>query len=195
LIAPSSISIPAGSSLGWKGLLGEQWPIMEHALQAGISVTLVPLVWVALNLPNPSQTAITAAAVMAVPFLSGDTAADRHRIVERAMHRLLGCLVGGVAGLAVLALSIESFLLWLAFLAAGIFAAAHVQASKRGIGYVGTQGAVVYISTLIQGNGPADSILPGVSRFVGITGGLLVLFMVTLLFAHPSPKVERAPLN
>lgn len=191
LLAPPASLGPAAASPGWRDLFGAQWPVVEHALNAGISVTLVPLVWVWLDLPNPSQTAITAAAVMAVPVLSGDAMTDRHKIFERAMHRLLGCLVGGIAGLAVLALSIDSFLLWLSLLAVGIFVAAHVQGSRRGIGYVGTQGAVVYISTLIQGMGPADSILPGISRFVGITGGLLLLFAVSVLLAPAATEVRR----
>jgi uncharacterized membrane protein YccC len=144
---------------------------------------LVPLVWRWLELPDLSQTAVTAAAVMAVPALSHDDAANRQIITERALHRLLGCLLGGVAGLACLILSIESFLPWLLMLTAGIWIAAHEQCSQRGIGYVGTQGAVVFILTLIQGWGPPASISPGIDRFAGITGGLLILLAVSWLTA------------
>jgi hypothetical protein len=52
-------------------------------------------------------------------------------------------------------------------LSAGIWITAHVQASERGVGYVGTQGAVVFISTLVQGAGPPTSIPPGIERFAG----------------------------
>ena len=62
-----------------------------------------------------------------------------------------------------------------------------MQASERGIGYIGTQGAMVFISTLVQGLGPPDSLAPGVSRLAGIAGGLLVLFLVTLLTAPDPP--------
>ncbi len=193
LLAPATSPAPAAEPPGWRDFLGRQWPVVEHALHAGISVTLVPFVWIWLDLPNPSQTAITAAAVMAVPVLSGDAATDRRKITERSMHRLLGCLAGGILGLGFLALSIESFLLWLMALALGIWIAAHVQGSSRGIGYVGTQGAVVLISTLIQGAGPADSILPGISRFVGIAGGLLLLWAVSLLLAPAAPAPGKVP--
>jgi uncharacterized membrane protein YccC len=132
-------------------VLETQWLAVEHALRAGTAVMLVPLVWRWLELSNLSQTAVTAAAVMAVPALSHDDAANRQLITERALHRLLGCLLGGVAELACLILSIESFLPWLLMLTTGIWIAAHVQGSQRGIAYVGTQGAVVFISTLIQG--------------------------------------------
>jgi hypothetical protein len=74
-------------------------------------------------------------------------------------------------------------------LTAGIWIAAHIQGSQRGIGYVGTQGAVVFISMLVQGWGPPNSIIQGIDRFAGITGGLLILLVVSLLTApsHPVP--------
>jgi uncharacterized membrane protein YccC len=183
LMAPEVGIGPPGPGLGWSDLTGAQWPCVVHALQAGVAVLMLPLVWNLLALPSLSQTAVTVAAVMAVPALSGDSQTDQHKIVERAMHRILGCLYGGLAGLACLALSIDAFLPWLLVLMAGIWISAHVQASERGIGYVGTQGAVVFISTLMQGLGPPDSILPGIERLAGIVGGLLLLLGVMVLTA------------
>jgi uncharacterized membrane protein YccC len=87
---------------------------------------------------------------MAVPPLTNDTATDQQNITERAVHRVLGYLLGGTAGLLCLALSVESFLPWLLMLTARIWVAAHLQASGRGIAYVGTQAAVVFIATLVQ---------------------------------------------
>jgi uncharacterized membrane protein YccC len=190
VLAAEAETVPAPSSApGWSDLLGAQWPAVQHALCAGTGVMMVPLVWNWLELPSLSQTAVTVAAVMAVPTLSYDTAADQQKIVERAMHRLLGCLFGGLVGLAALALSIDTFLPWLLMLTAGIWIAAHIQGSQRGIGYVGTQGAVVFISMLVQGWGPPNSIIQGIDRFAGITGGLLILLVVSLLTApsHPVP--------
>ncbi len=117
---------------------------------------LVPWVWNFLELPNLSQTAITVAAVMAVQATTEDEVANRQRVVTRATHRILGCLIGGLAGLAVLSLSLESFVPWLIMLCAGIWIGAHVQSSTRGIGYVGTQGAVVFMMTLVQDFGATD---------------------------------------
>jgi hypothetical protein len=42
---------------------------------------------------------------------------------------------------------------------------------------------MVFISTLVQGNGPPLSILPGIERFAGIMGGLLILLVLLLLTA------------
>jgi uncharacterized membrane protein YccC len=181
LMGPSEATQPISPMPGWSDLLGEQWPALRHGLRAGFAVMLVPLVWNWLELPNLTQTAVTAAAVMAVPALSHDTAADQRKVTERATHRIFGCVWGGVMGLACLLLSIDDFLPWMLMLMAGVWITAHVQASTRGIGYVGTQGAVVFISTLVQGAGPPSSILPGIERFAGITGGLVILLAVLML--------------
>ena len=183
LLAPDQPAPLTPPAPGWSDLLGAQWPATQHALRAGIAVMFVPLVWNVLDLPSLAQTAVTVAAVMAVPALSTDAGTNQQKILERAMHRMLGCLLGGLAGLACLALSVDAFAPWLLMLTAGIWVAAHVQASQRGIGYVGTQGAVVFILTLVQGSGPPNSIIQGIDRLAGITGGLLILLAVSLLTA------------
>ena len=188
LLAPQADAAPGVNPPGWVDLTGRQWSAVQHALRTGIGVVLVPLVWRWLELPSLSQAAVTVAAVMAVPALSADDAANQRTVTERALHRLLGCVLRGLAGLACLAASLDSVLPWLLLLAAGVWLAAHVQASARGIGYVGTQGAVVFICTLVQGPAPPQSILPGISRFAGITGGLLILLAVSVLTA-PSTGV------
>ena len=193
VLAPDAADAPAAPPPGWTDLLGAQWPAVEHALRAGAGVMLVPLVWNWLELPSLSQTAVTVAAVMAVPALSSDTASNRQVVAGRSVQRMFGCLVGGLAGLGCLALSVESFLPWLAMLTAGVWIAAHVQGSTRGVGYVGTQGAVVYILTLVQGAGPPESILPGIERFAGVTGGLLILLAVSALTAPSEEPGSRVP--
>jgi uncharacterized membrane protein YgaE (UPF0421/DUF939 family) len=172
---------------GWSELLGEQWPSVLHAMRAGLGVMLVPWVWNFLELPSLSQTAITVTAVMAVQTTSADDVANRRSILTRATHRILGCVIGGVIGLAVLSLSFESFVPWLLTLSVGVWIGAHVQSGAHGVSYVGTQGAVVFIMTLVQGFGPPGSILAGVERFAGITCGLLVVLAVSALTTAPGP--------
>ena len=93
VLAPDADAAPAAPAPGWSDLLGAQWPAVQHALQAGAGVMLVPVVWNWLELPSLSQTAITVAAVMAVPALSQDTEKNRQTVTERALHRVFGCLV------------------------------------------------------------------------------------------------------
>jgi uncharacterized membrane protein YgaE (UPF0421/DUF939 family) len=178
LMAPDSDVAPAPPAPGWSNLLEGQWAAVQQALRAGVGLMLVPPVWSWLELPSLSQTAITVTAVMAAPVLADDDATQQ-QTNQRSLQRLFGCLLGGVAGLVCLALSVERFLPWLLMLTAGIWISAHVQGSRRGVGYVGTQGAIVFICTLVQGWGPPDSVLPGVERFAGIVGGLLILLAVT----------------
>jgi uncharacterized membrane protein YccC len=167
---------------GWSDLLGARWPAVLHAVQSGIAVAVLPLVWSWLELPSASQMSVTVAAVMAVPVLSLDTQQPGRLIARRALQRLTGCWLGGLAGLACLFLSPTAYLPWLLLLVAGVWIGTFVQGSRRGIGYVGTQGTVVFIITLVHGWGPPDSILPGIDRFIGITLGLAVLLTVSLLF-------------
>ncbi len=186
LVGSGAAATPAANAPGWSDLLGAQWPATWHAIRAGLAVMLIPVVWRLLELPSLTQMAITVTAIMAVTSVSNDPTVDQRLLVERAMQRMFGCLVGGLAGLLCLAASVENFLPWMLMLTGGVWVCAHVQASQRGIGYVGTQAAMVFISTLVQGNGPPTSILPGIERFAGIMGGLLILLVLLLLTAPSS---------
>ncbi len=187
LVGPAANAVPAaGRSPGWSGLAGEQWAATQHALRAGITVMLVPLVWNWLELPGLAQSAITVTLVMAVPGTTGGTDSAQLLILKRATHSIVACFLGGILGLLCIGLSVDRFVPWIMMLTAGVWIAAHIQASERGISYVGTQGAIVFICTLVQGAGPPTSILPGIERLVGITGGMLILAAVSLLTA-PEP--------
>ena len=195
VLSPPADDTHHRSAPGWSDLLGAQWPSVRHALRAGLGVMLVPWVWNFLELPNLSQTAITVAAVMAVQDTSADEVANRKQVVVRATHRMFGCLVGGLIGLAALSFSFESFLPWLVVLSAGVWFGALIQSSKRGIGYVGTQGTVVFMMTLVQGFGPPESILAGIERFAGITGGLAITLVVSVLTATQTEYAPAAALQ
>ena len=188
LVGPTGDAPPAaGRPPGWSGLAGEQWPVAQHALRAGITVMLVPLVWNWLELPGLAQSAVTVTLVMAVPSTTGSTGSARLLILQRATHSIVACVLGGILGLLCISLSVDRFVPWMLMLTAGVWIAAHIQASERGIGYVGTQGAIVFICTLVQGAGPPTSILPGIERLVGITGGMLILAAVSLLTESGPP--------
>jgi uncharacterized membrane protein YccC len=178
---------------GWRRLLDEDWPVTLQGLRAAISVVILLFVWISIELPEFQQMAITVAVVMAAPGAGGTGIEGRHAVAERALHRFLGCLVGGVTALGCLALSITAFVPWLAIIAAAMWICMHLQTSRRGVGYLGTQAAMVFIVTLAQGAGPPSSLLPGIDRFVGITGGLLVLMVVSVaLWPHHDERHGHA---
>ncbi len=170
---------PAPPMPGLDELLGPRRQVVEHAARVGLAVALMPLVWRWFELSGQTQMAVTVAAVMAAPVLA-DHPEDWRSVARRALHRVLGCAVFGGAGLLLLAVPLTTMPLWLAVLAGGVWVATHVQAGPRGVGYLGTQGAVVFIMTLVQGVGPPDSIAPGLERLGGMVGGLALLLLVSL---------------
>jgi uncharacterized membrane protein YccC len=167
---------------GWSDVLGSGWPAALHALRCGVAVMLLPTISSQIELPGVVQMAVSVAAVMAVPARSDEAMTDGRMIAGHALHRLIGCLLGGVVGLLLLALPLTQFLPWLITLAAGVWIGTHIQASTRGVGYIGTQATVVYIVTLVQGWGPPSSILPGIDRFIGILCGVTILLLASLLW-------------
>jgi uncharacterized membrane protein YccC len=181
LLAPESSAASAPAAPGWHDPFGANWPAATYAMRSGVAVAVVPVIWNTFNLPGIATMAITVAAVMAVPMLPGHVLDDPARILSKAAYRLLGCFVGGIAGLLVLALSPTVFAFWLALLAAGTWLFVWMQGSTTGAGYVGTQANMVYIITLVQGLGPPVSLLPGIDRFLGIMLGVLTLLLVTAL--------------
>jgi uncharacterized membrane protein YccC len=186
---PDEAGARAAPAPGWHGLFGLQWPLLLHGVRAAVAVVMVLHAWLFLALPSASQMAITVMAVMVAPGVADAAVDGRRAVAERALHRILGCLLGGAAALACLALSVESFPLWLAMIGAGVWLCIHVQNSARGIGYVGTQAGVVFIVTFIQGAGPPESILPGLERFAGIAAGMGVLLLVSLVvWPGPEPR-------
>jgi uncharacterized membrane protein YccC len=166
---------------GWSDLLGARWPAVLHALRGGIAVAVIPYVWDWLGVADITPMAITIAAVMAVPVLADHPLDDGRQIVEKALHRLIGCLLGGLPALLLLGLSFDAFLPWVGVLSAGIWLLAWQAQSKRGVGYVGNQAMLVFVMTLVQGTGPPGSIMPGINRLIGIVLGMTILFGVCLL--------------
>ena len=118
---------------------------------------------------------------MAAPIAAGGGLATRHAVAVRSIHRVMGCLIGGLIALGCLALDVTAFPWWLAMIGAAVWIGMHVQVGTHGVSYVGTQAAFVFIVTMIQGAAPPDSIMPGIDRFAGITGGLAILLVVSLL--------------
>ena len=172
---------PPATAPGWGGLFGAQWPVVLHGARSAIAVCVVLAFWFWLEFSQVTEMAITVAVVMAAPVVADGGFATRHAIAVRSLHRFLGCLLGGAMALACLALGVESFAWWLAMIGGAVWIGMHIQVGPHGVGYVGTQAAFAFIVTAIQGERPPDSIMPGVDRFAGITGGLAILMVISLL--------------
>ena len=178
---------------GWRHLLGPQWPVMLHGIRAAIAVIIMMQVWILLDLPQVVEMAISIAVVMSAPVIGDGSLGTRRAVAERSLHRILGCLLGGIGALGVLALGVTSFPWWLAMLGGSVWIGMHIQNGKHGVGYLGTQAAFVFIVTLIQGPAPPDSIMPAIDRFAGIAGGMAILLIISLVLwpNETERKVER----
>jgi uncharacterized membrane protein YccC len=176
----------AAAAAGWSSLFGANRQVLGHALRTGIAVMLVPIVWNWFALPDLSQMVISVAMVMAVPGLAQNPEQVEARIHQRVVHRIAGGLLGGAAGLAVLAASFTSLLPWLMLLMAGIWVGAFMQSTPRETGYVGLQAVMAYILTLVQGAGPSLSLVPGVERMAGVLLGVGLLLLVSV--GWPAPR-------
>ena len=166
---------------GWRHLLGAQWPVVLHGARSAIAVCAVMAIWMALEIDQVVEMAITVAVVLAAPVVADGGLGTRHAVAVRSLHRLLGCTLGGAAAIVCLALDVESFAWWLGMIGVAVWIGMHIQIGPHGVGYVGTQAAFAFIVTLIQGEAPPTSIMPGVDRFAGIVGGLAILMVVSMV--------------
>jgi uncharacterized membrane protein YccC len=154
-------------------------PLLMHACRGGVTVMLLPALaeWIAPI--TPVAMGVTAVVVMSIPT-TAILQSDSRAIVQRAAHRFIGCLIGALVGLAVLAFIGSDFLLWIALIPPGIWLCSQIQTGTTGISYIGMQAMFAYLMSMVQGQGPPESIGPGFERLVGVMGGLSILFVVTL---------------
>lgn len=146
------------------------WELSAVTLIGGLALVAVLLVWQRFDLPQPVQMAISALVV-----LDRDLGALRHR----GRQRVVGCLLGGAFGLGAMTLGGASLALWLGVLGLGLFLFSVLHHGGGPSAYVGTQGGLAVIITLVAGRGPPASILPVVDRLAGATLGVLVLILTT----------------
>jgi uncharacterized membrane protein YccC len=154
-------------------------PLIVHACRGGLTVMLLPALaeWIAPV--SPVTMGVTAVIVMSIPT-TAILQSDNRVVIQRGVHRLIGCLLGALVGLACLAFVGDDFLLWLALIPPGIWLCSQIQTGTTGISYIGTQAMFSYLMSMLQGQGPPDTIAPGFNRLVGVMGGLSILFVVTL---------------
>jgi uncharacterized membrane protein YccC len=172
-------------------LHGDHAEILRLAVVGGVAVVAIAILWSLFNLPSLTQSLITSVLV-----LNRDLMASR----TRAQFRIVGCLVGGAAGLICILFVGDSFAVWSIILLLGIAAFAKLHLSDHRWAYVGTQGGIAFIMAMVSSNGPPDSVVPVVNRLVGITVGMSVMILVAaaaqLFPAAPlEPRIPRSRIS
>ena len=172
--------------------LRDSWPLVLHGCRGGLTVMLLPLLMNWLAPIGSSTMAITAVAVMAIPT-TAILEPDGRTVVQRAVHRLVGCMLGALLGLLCLYWVGSDIVVWLLLLMGGIWLGSQIQSGSTGVSYIGTQAAIAFLLSVVQGQGPQLSISPGLDRFAGITAGLAVLLVITMVISlfrlPPSPEL------
>lgn len=149
------------------------------SLIGGLALVLVPLAWSLLDLPSVVQMAVSAYVV-----LDRDLSSER----VRGRQRLLGCGLGGLYGILLLALGLDSLPLWAAAFGGGLVLFGRLHHGSGPQAYVGTQAGVALIMAMVTGTGPPDTLVPALERMAGaMLGTALVVGLSLLLAARPQP--------
>lgn len=172
-----------------------KWPLVIHAAAGGLTVMLLPALANWLAPVSPVTMGVTAVIIMAIPT-TAILQANSGILVERAVHRVLGCLFGALLGLACLAVVGDDFVLWTVLMVAGIWLCSQIQTGTAGVSYVGTQAMFAFLMSLVQSQGPPRWIGPGLERLVGVMSGLALLFVITLVLSLiPLPQPAPTPAS
>ncbi len=159
-----------------------KWPVLMHVLRGGLTVMLMPALASWLAPVSPVTMGVTVVMVMTIPT-TAIIGSSMAAIVEKAAHRVIGCLVGALIGLACLAVVGSNFALWTVLLVCGVWLCSQIQTGTSGVSYVGTQALFAFLMSMVQGQSPPVTISPGLERLVGVMGGLAILFVITLILS------------
>jgi uncharacterized membrane protein YccC len=161
------------------------------ALQGAIAIAILAALTYVLHLPGLAQAMVTAIAVLILPTgLSPD--ATRQPVIEKMVQRVVGCLLAGALGVALLPLMHGQAVLCMLALSVGVWIGCHVQSGREGASYVGRQFTIAFIMVFVQDHHWSADPLPAMMRLSGILTGIVVLaavmFVTGRLYLPPSTR-------
>jgi uncharacterized membrane protein YccC len=163
----------------------------RHAAQGAVALGVLPYLAM-IGLPELAQSSITIMAVMLVPVASvgrsGLVAVSR-----RLMHRVLGCIIGGLFAALVLFASRGNAVILILGTFLGVIVGRHIENGGTAIAYSGTQFVLVILVTLVPDSYAHVRIDPALQRLAGILTGLVVLEPVLLIWHLVAPSQEPSP--
>jgi uncharacterized membrane protein YccC len=166
---------------------------MLLGLQGGLAIIILAALTYVLHLPGLAQAMVTAIAVLILPV---GLASDRTRqsVMEKMVQRIVGCLLAGALGVALLPLMRGQAALCMLALSLGVWIGCHVQSGREGASYVGRQFAIAFIMVFVQDHHWSADPVPALMRLSGILTGIVVLTIVMLAIDKlaPAPTVPDA---
>ncbi|ACC73913.1 FUSC family protein [Paraburkholderia phymatum] len=154
---------------------------MVLAVQAGVAVAILAALTYAFDLPGFAQALVTTIAVLILPPTS-ILVRSQKPVADKMVQRVLGCVIAGAVGIALLPLMQGQILPSLLALAAGVWAGCHVQTGTQGASYVGRQFTIAFIMVFVQDHAWSADPHPAMMRLAGILTGIAILTFV-MLFA------------
>jgi hypothetical protein len=162
-------------------------------LQAGVAIAILAAITYALNLPAFAQALVTATAVLILP-VSSLVVRTRKSVVEKMVQRVIGCLLAGLFGVALLPLLQGQALPCLLVLSLGLWLGCHVQTGHEGASYIGRQFAIAFIMVFVQDHHWSADPHQAMLRLSGILLGIAILTAVMLVASKMAflPATEEA---
>ncbi len=148
-------------------------------MQGALAIVLLAAATYFLDMPGFAQSLVTAIAVLILPagkLVDG----TRQPIIEKMVQRVIGCLLAGALGMALLPATQGQAVLSMLVLSLGVWAGCHVQSGPQGASYVGRQFTIAFIMVFVQDHQWANDPMPALLRLSGILSGIAVLAAVML---------------
>ena len=168
--AVTTAGIPATLPQGGAAALG---------LSGALAVAILAALSYALSMPGLMQAMVTVVAVLILPQ-AAIAVPGRRPVIEKMTHRLIGCLLAGAVGLALLPLMQGAALACMIALAVGVWVGCHVQTGLEGATYIGRQFTIAFIMVFVQDHGWSADPGPALTRLSGILAGIAVLAAVMI---------------
>jgi uncharacterized membrane protein YccC len=154
-------------------------------VQGALALAILAALTYELSLPGLMQGMVTVVAVLILPQ-AALAVPGRHPVVEKMTQRLIGCLLAGALGLALLPLMHGAAIPCLIALSLGVWVGCHVQTGLEGVIYIGRQFTIAFIMVFVQDHGWSADPRPALTRLAGILAGIVVLALVL-------PATRRLP--
>lgn len=165
----------------------------RHAAQAGIALSILPVIAHFHHIEVLSQVAVTIIAVMIVP-VSGLGAGGLVPVSRRLLYRAVGGLGGGLLSLVTILIARGDPVILLAGTALGIVIGRHIENANNARAYIGLQFTLAVLVTLVPDSVGPTGVVAGLERIAGILSGMVLLEPVLLLWHWliPSPPAQPA---
>ncbi|KZL15060.1 FUSC family protein [Pseudovibrio sp. Ad37] len=139
--------------------------VMALCITGAIVAIAAPIIYVKHDLIAMVQITITSLVVLYGPV---------QEVKKVALNRLVGCLMGGLLGLFLVMLGLQSFFWWVIGVFCGLFFLCALHHSKSYWAYAGTQGGYAFVIAVLTSSGPVNDIEGVLDRLVGVVLGAVL---------------------